>query len=270
MSMGTAPARDPAADRRAWFFNGFRDYYLPRYLRKHFHAVRLAKGGAAVPVSGPLIVVMNHPGWWDPLIACELSRRFAPGTEHFGAIDADALAVYPFFRKLGLIGVDVRSVRGAAEFLRAATTLLRKPNRAFWVTAQGEFADVRRRPLGLRSGVGHLAARLEAGFVVPVAVEYTFWQERLPEVLVRVGEPLPVGGELPGKEWTRRVEAALTATMDALAADAQTGDPGRFETLLGGRVGAGGVFDAWRRAKAVVTRKRFVPGHAEAVREAAR
>ena len=41
MSMGR-PSRDPAADRRAWFFHGFRDRYLPRKLRKHFHAVRLA------------------------------------------------------------------------------------------------------------------------------------------------------------------------------------------------------------------------------------
>jgi 1-acyl-sn-glycerol-3-phosphate acyltransferase len=268
--MGAPPARDPAADRRAWFFNGFRDHYLPRYLRKHFHAVRLAKGSAAIPAAGPLVVVMNHPGWWDPLVACELSRRFAPGTEHFGAIDADALRVYRFFKLMGFVGVDTKSVRGAAAFLRTGQALLSKSDRAFWLTAQGEFADVRRRPLDLRSGVGHLAARLEAGFVLPVAVEYAFWQERLPEALVRVGDPLPVGEPLGGKEWTRRIEAALTATMDALAADAVSRDPARFETLLGGTARAGGVYDLWRKAKAAVTGRRFAAGHMDAVREAAR
>ena len=268
--MGTPPARDPAADRRAWFFNGFRDRYLPRKLRKHFAAVRLAKGSAPVPPAGPLIVAMNHPGWWDPLVACELSRRFPPGTEHFGAIDRSALTVYPFFRKLGLIGVDAGSVRGAAEFLRAATTLLARPHRAFWVTAQGEFADVRRRPLGLRSGVGHLAARLTNGFVLPVAIEYAFWDEAKPEALVRFGEPLPAGGGLSGKEWTTRIETALATTLDALSADAVSRDANRFETLVGGRVAAGGMYDLWRQVKALATGRRYVAGHREAVAEVAR
>ncbi len=268
--MAAPPPRNPAADRRAWFFNGFRDHYLPRKLRKHFSAVRLAKGGAAIPPTGPLVVAMNHPGWWDPLVACELSRRFPPGTEHFGAIDRDALAVYPFFGKLGLIGVDAGGVRGAAGFLRAATTLLEKPHRAFWITAQGEFADVRRRPLVLRPGVGHLAARLPAGFVLPVALEYVFWDESRPEALVRVGDPLPVGGGPNSRAWTARVEAALTATLDALSADAVTRDPARFETLVGGRTGVGGAYDLVRRAKALATGRRFVAGHAAAVTEAAR
>ena len=265
----TATPRDPAADRRAWFFHGFRDHYLPRKLRKHFHAVRLAKGSAAVPAAGPLVVAMNHPGWWDPLLACELSRRFPPGTEHFGAIDRDALAAYPFFRKLGLIGVDTKSVRGAAGFLRTAKTLLGQPNRAFWLTAQGAFADVRRRPLGLRSGVGHLAAGLAAGFVLPVAFEYAFWDESKPEALVRIGDPLPAGGST-GRDWTARIEAALTAALDTLSADAVSRDPGRFETLLGGRAGVGGVYDLFRRVRAVATGRRFAAGHADAVRDARR
>ena len=258
---------DPARERKGWFYNGFRDHYLPRYLRKHVHAVRLARGGAPLPPAGPYLIAMNHPGWWDPLIACELSRRFPAGTEHFGAIDRDALTVYKFFRWMGFVGVDTKSVRGAAEFLRTATGLLVPPNRAFWITAQGEFADVRRRPLGLRGGVGHLAARMTGGWVLPVAVEYTFWAERTPELLVRFGDPLPAGGGT-GRHWTARVEEALTGTMDALAADAISRDAAQFETLVGGRVGAGGLFDLLRRAKALATGRRFVAGHTDALREA--
>jgi 1-acyl-sn-glycerol-3-phosphate acyltransferase len=260
---------DPAGDRKRWFADGFRDVYLPRYLRKRVHAVRLARGSASVPESGPYLVAMNHPGWFDPLTAVWLTRRFPPAVEHFGAIDRDALTVYRFFRWLGMVGVDTKSVRGAAEFLRTATTLLAKPDRAFWITAQGAFADVRKRPLNLRSGVGHLAARMAGGWVLPVAVEYPFWAERTPEVLIRVGDPLPAGGGT-GRDWTRRVEESLTATMDALAIDSLSRDEGRFETLLGGSAGAGGVFDLWRRAKSAVTGRRFVAGHAAAVREAGR
>jgi hypothetical protein len=134
-----------------------------------------------------------------------------------------------------------------------------------WVTAQGEFSDVRTRPLGLRSGVGHLAARLGRGFVLPVAFEYTFWTERTPEALVRIGPAVDVA-EAPGRggrEWTARIEQALTATLDGLSADAISRDPARFTPLLGGAVGVGGVYDGFRRVRAWLTGRRFRPAHAD-------
>ena len=58
---------------------------------------------------------------------------------------------------LGFFGVDPSTLRGAAEFLRTGEAILSAPQRALWVTAQGEFTDVRTRPLQLKTGVGHLA-----------------------------------------------------------------------------------------------------------------
>src|SRR5436309_10662787 len=143
-----------------WLIRGFRRY-CARYVRKHFHAVRLSKASWPLPVGDePLLVVLNHPSWWDPLIGVVLSDALA-SRDHFAAIDAAAVQRYPFFQRLGFIGVDSSSLRGAAEFLRIGQTLLSEPGRMFWVTAQGRFTDVRERPLALRSGVGHLAARLD-------------------------------------------------------------------------------------------------------------
>ena len=256
---------DPTQTRKAWFFRGFRDRYALRYVRKHFHAVRLARGSAAVPTDdAPLIVVLNHPSWWDPMICTVLSPRFEP-RDQFAAIDAAVIDKYAFFRWLGFFGVDTTSVSGAAAFLRTATAVLSAPRRSVWITAQGRFMDVRARPLDLRSGVGHLAARLGRGYVIPVAIEYTFWTESTPEALVRIGEPLPLADEprTKGRDWTARIEAALTATLDALNADAMTRDPARFETLLGGKTGVGGVYDLFRRAKSLVRGRKFDPSHGD-------
>lgn len=253
---------DPLPVRWEWLVRGFTKY-AAKYVRRHFHAVRLSRSGFAIPADGrPIVVVLNHPGWWDPLIGIVLSREFR-GYEHFPAIDAEAVRKYPFFTKLGFFGVDQQSLRGAAAFLRTATAILAKPNRAVWVTAQGRFTDVRTRPLALRSGVGHLAARLERGTVLPVALEYAFWRERTPEALVRVGRPLDVTEHprLRGREWTARIEAALTETLDGLNTDAMSRDPDRFTTLLDGRVGVGGVYDAWRRVAAWARGRRFDASH---------
>ncbi|MBN9119269.1 MAG: lysophospholipid acyltransferase family protein [Planctomycetes bacterium] len=262
MSTDGAPEQSPLPRRWPWLVRGFRGYAV-RYVRKHFHAVRLSKSGGTFPATDePLLVVLNHPSWWDPLIGVVLSREIA-GRDHFAAIDAVAVRRYRFFTKLGFVGVDTKSLRGAADFLRAGRVVLSQPRRAFWVTAQGRFTDVRERPLALRSGVGHLAARLGAGVVLPVALEYTFWTESTPEALVRIGEPLRIADHpgLRGKEWTARIEAALTRNLDALNAEAMRRDPGAFAELLSGRSGVGGVYDVWRRLKAWVRGRKFDPSH---------
>jgi len=256
---------DPVAVRRAWFFNGFRDFYVSRYLRKHFHAVRLSKASAALPTGdAPILVVLNHPAWWDPLICTILTKRFGP-RDHFAAIDAEAMQKYKFFAKLGFFSVDSKSLRGAAAFLRNAQHILNAPNRGIWITAQGRFSDVRQRPLNLQTGVGHLAARLPRGWIIPVALEYAFWTERTPEALVRIGESIDIATSpgLHGREWTKRIEAALTATLDGLNLEAISRDESLFEPLISGRSGVGGAYDLWRRLAAWATLRKFRPAHAE-------
>lgn len=245
--------------RSAWWFNFIRDRVAGGYLRKHCHALRLAKASAPLPADdAPVLVAMNHPSWWDPLVAFVLSRQL-PGYAHFGVIDAAMLTKYAMLRKAGVFGIDPHSLRGAADFLEKGQAVLSRPRHALWVTAQGEFADVRRRPLGLRAGVGHLAARLSRGWVVPLALEIGFWNERTPEALAKFGEPIPFGGS--GKAMTATIEAALTATLDDLSRDAISRDAGRFTTLVTGRVGVGGVYDWWRRLKATATGRPFDPSH---------
>jgi hypothetical protein len=132
------------------------------------------------------------------------------------------------------------------------------------VTAQGRFADVRERPLGIGSGVGHLMARVPAAVLVPLALEYTFWTERTPEALVRVGEPVRAADHpgLSGRAWTALIETGMTRNLDALSAEAVSRDPGRFAELLAGRSGVGGVYDGWRRVKAWARGRKFDPSHA--------
>jgi 1-acyl-sn-glycerol-3-phosphate acyltransferase len=254
--------------RWLWLFRKFRKY-AHGYLGKHFHGVRLSKRGHPLPSSeGPLLIVLNHPSWWDPMICFALSELI-PGGDHFGAIDANAVKRYGFFKRLGFVGVDTKSLRGAAEFLRTGLTILSRPDRVFWVTAQGRFTDVRERPLSIQGGVGHLAARLPHGYVVPIAIEYTFWNERTPEALIRVGNPLRVEEHraLSGKEWTSLIEESLTVALDELKEEAISRDSSLFIELVKGKTGVGGAYDLWRRLKVWIRGKKFDPAHETATKE---
>ncbi len=251
----------PLPRRSPWLVRLF-SRYVRRYLARNFHAVRLSRGGGpADPGPDPLVVVMNHPSWWDPLIGLVLSGLF-PGRAGFAPIDAAALGRYRFFERLGFFGVEQQG-RGGGSFLRNGLAVCAHPNTMLWVTGQGRFTDPRERPVRLRPGLGHLLRRLDRGVVLPLAVEYPFWEERYPEALARFGTPLRVADGIgrSAEEWTRCVEAALAATQDALAADAVKRDPAAFEILIGGKAGVGGVYDFWRRLKALFRGERFRAAH---------
>jgi 1-acyl-sn-glycerol-3-phosphate acyltransferase len=252
---GTMP---PRSER---LFRLFR-WYARRYAAKHLHAVRLAKRSPIPVIDGPAVIVMNHPSWWDPILAYVLSELF-PGRTHWGVIEAEALRQYRFLGRAGLFGVESGSARGAAKFLQTAQTILVNPQATLWMTGQGRFADVRERPVALRSGAGHLAVHIEHGAIVPVAIELCYWDQRTPEALVAFGRQLQFGehGGWTAREWTTAMEHSLEQTQDALAIDAMSRDSSRFEVLIQGRAGVGGVYDGWRRLASWLRRERFRAEH---------
>jgi 1-acyl-sn-glycerol-3-phosphate acyltransferase len=207
-------------------------------------------------------VVLNHPSWWDPLTCLALSELFV-GRTHYVPIDAAALARYRFFAKLGFFGVEPGTVKGAAAFLRTGLAILARPRTMLWITGQGRFADPRERPVRLRPGIGHLARHLGRGTILPLALEYPFWDERLPEALAQFGKPIAIVPGLSPAQYLSAVEVELQAAQDALASHARQRDPAAFETLLDGKVGIGGVYDWWRWFQCKITGKPFHPAHGE-------
>src|SRR4051794_33143735 len=167
--------------RSAWLFAWFRAY-ARRYVRRHFHAVRVSREGSipALP-DGAVIVVLNHPSWWDPMIGLVLTELMPSSRIHFAPIEDIGLAQYPFLERLGFFGVEVGTTRGSLAFLRRSEAILSRPESVLWITAQGQFVDPRERPTRLKEGVGHLVHRIPAASVVPLALEYPFWNGRCPE-----------------------------------------------------------------------------------------
>lgn len=248
--------------------NGWFMFYVRRYLRRHFHALRLLAADppqADHPDLGdePVIIYTNHPGWWDPLILLSVGEILYPDRLSYGPIDARALGKYRFMERIGFIGIEMGTWRGAARFLRMARAANARSDVIFWVTSQGEFADPRERPVRIRPGIGHALKTATRGLVVPMAVEYPFWTERFPEALVAFGPAFRVA-DAPGRddaEWTKVLSAALEATQDRLAAAAIARDPRAFRRLLRGRVGVGGVYDTVRRFAAWVRGEPFDASH---------
>ncbi|HEY0795279.1 MAG TPA: lysophospholipid acyltransferase family protein [Acidisarcina sp.] len=226
--------------------------YARWYVARHFTAMRVAHAERCRPVPdtesalpSPLIVCVNHASWWDPLIGLLVSEFLFPGAELYVPMDAAALAHYGLFKRLGAFPVEMGTLRGASQFLRSSREVLKREHAVLWITPQGAFTDVRTRPMTLQPGLAALAKRTPGATIIPMAFEYTFWNERLPEILINIGEPLVVSehGEAPD------LQVAMTHALEELAILGIARDPAAFHTLLSGRSGVGGVYGWWQRLR---------------------
>lgn len=239
--------------------------YFDRYFRRHMNALRMAKWGAPpnLPDDAPVVLFTNHPAWWDAAIYILLADRHFGARRNYAPIDADMLEKYGFFGRMGAYGVDLESRKGAQDFLAASADILARDGSAIWVAAQGRFMDVRARPLDLKPGISRLVEIAPHAQYVPVAIEYGFWEQRGGEAFVAYGAAMP-GADLAGMEREARrlhLEDALTRIADRLSDDVISRDPARFDALIDGKAGVGGIFDIAKRILARLRGERYDPAH---------
>lgn len=245
-----------------WF-----DWYLQRYFPNHFHAFAVSEVSQTVKIEHeqPLIVFLNHASWWDPLVALVLAKRYFPKRSLFAPIDADALKKYPFMQRLGFFPVQQDSLHGAGQFLKTARAILSESGSSIWLTPEGQFADPRSRELSFQPGLAHLASKLEDGVMLPVAVEYPFWEERQPEVLVRFGEPIRIADHagIDKEAWQQILENGLRTTQAKLESDSLARNSDAFEVLIAGTSGVFWLYDLMRRIRFWLSGKQLDKSHGE-------
>jgi 1-acyl-sn-glycerol-3-phosphate acyltransferase len=240
-------------------------WYSRRYIRRHFHSLRISRSGKVPGPGLPLVIYSNHASWWDPLVCLVIKDELFPELKAFAPIDDSALKRYRMLGKFGFFGVEQGSRRGGAQFLRTAEAILRSPNHMLALTPQSRFADARERPVHFHSGIGHLATRVHHAAFVPVAVEYVYWQERLPEILVHFGESVEIpssrSSSFKPAYWTSHFEQKLSTAQDELAIISKRRNSEDFQFLLRGGAGQGGIYDRWRSLMARLRGEIFHPEH---------
>lgn len=265
-------------------------WFVRRYLRKHFHAVALnTQQLASVDLSptDAMVVYANHASWWDPLTAVYMAESVFPQFRMYAPIDSRALAKYRMFAKLGFYPVEQDSRRGAAAFLATSRAILTHPAASIWMTPEGRFADPRDTSGELMPGLAHLAAQLSRQvetvdshprvWFVPAAVEYAFWEERQPELLVWFGKPIAIGAQREPRasqpdggqeksQWqtllTTRLRQAQVELAQASIARLST----QFRVVLGGRSGSFIVYDVWRKITGALVGKKVSLDHGNKLR----
>lgn len=277
MPKATQSLKLPRTDR--FILGGFH-WYIPRYIRKHFHALALNQQqlqSAAIKPTDSLVVYANHSSWWDPLVAMYSAKHMFSDFKFYAPIDASALEKYRIFSKLGFFPVEQETFQGAKHFLDVSLRLLEQPGTSIWITPEGRFVDARDSSAEFMPGIAHLAHSLQRRssnspartWFVPIAIEYTFWEERLPEILVWFGKPqLVAQSETPVNKavWAQRLTASLRDSQHRLATAAIDRDETVFQVMLSGAAGTSQIYDPWRRFWARITGERLELQHGQKLR----
>ena len=242
---------------------GFR-VFNRRYLRKHFHVVAQSRASGLtndIPNTDSIVVYANHASWWDPLLAIFLAENLYPSFGMYAPIDAEAFEKYRIFGQMGFYPVAQNSLEGAKHFLKVSKAILAQKANSIWLTPEGRFADVRDHKAALMPGLAHLGHALGKRKVVdlespkvwfiPLAIEYCFWEEKMPELLIRFGNPVATGSaeaeELADKEaWDKKLTGNLREAQRDLAELSIARDSAAFEVMLRSRSGTFFIYDWWR------------------------
>ncbi len=193
-----------------WF-----DWYCGRALRRHFHGVHMY-GEVPFDRGRPTLYVANHVGFWDPIVIHHLIRAERPQPAYAMA-ELEQVRKHPFFRRVGAFSVDRASPRDGLRAVRYAAELLRRPN-AVLIFPQGGARPADERPLRFEGGVERILTMAPTATVVVVALQYEFWTDQRPELLV----DLSAGTS----RTTDGLRQQLTDRLDALAMAGRTHAPG--------------------------------------------
>lgn len=215
---GMLPAR-PSKPAR-WLFS----LYLQRLFRRTFH--RIVLRGNFEPLSGneayPLILYSNHQSWWDGLLEWRLVEYFGGDLRLMMA--EKNLRQFPFFRRVGVFGVDLEDSRDRAKGLLHAIKLLRTdtPRRILIVFPQGELHPPHEPFHPFLGGLETLLRKSPQATAYPLGKVLRFTRYQRPEVLFQLGKPYSSGATL------KELQAGLQKTLQTVAQPYE----GREVTLL--------------------------------------
>lgn len=189
----------------SWLFTR----YLNRLFRRSFHVIRFSGEYSLLESEEafPLILYSNHQTWWDGLLEWPVITHFR--LNHLLMMEEKNLRRFPFFRRVGVFGVDLDSRSGRSAGLLYAIRGLRDgtPRRTLILYPQGQLLPAHEGWRSFQPGLEKILQAVPRARAIPVAKHLRMGRFPKPEVILHFGPPQPGGATAAS------LEEALLATM---------------------------------------------------------
>lgn len=252
-----------------WLVDGF-CWYSRGLVRKQFQSMGFSgtENLTSIPDHHSTIVFANHPSWWDPIVAMMCQTHYMGRRTLFAPIDADQLENYAVLKKMGFYGVRLQSFAGAQQFLETSRELLKRPTTSIWITPEGQFCDVRDHQQSLQPGLAHLVSKIRHTTVIPLALEYCFWDDSRPHIFGNFGEPINCEEHRfeDKSECNDYLTRSLRAAQSGLAASVIARDPQAFHYLIASHAKRLSWYDFARKWAAWLKGRSFDPRHSNSLK----
>lgn len=171
----------------------------------------------------PMLMVINHPSWLDIELSLFLVEELL-GLDYYMMANMNILEKRPFMRKHGVFGVDEKDPFAIGRAMKYTASLLHEhPNRCVVIFPQGNMIRSIERPIQIKQGTAQIARLVKNVTILPVAIHYDHFRNKLPEAFVRIGEPTNFRDDIPPTRiLTETIRQRMEQELDVLQRDVYT------------------------------------------------
>ncbi len=182
----------------------------------------------------PIIMFAPHHNWWDGMMGYVICNRIFKKEIR---IMIEELNRFPLIRRGGAFSVNKKSPQASMPAIKYAVDCLGDPNNILYIFPEGIIKPPNHRPLELQTGMTYIAEKAAKKYgkvaLMPVAVNYCFLRENVPEILIDFGDIIHLTDDKPNrKEYTEYLGKVLEEHCDKQINNIKTGNLKGYEVLF--------------------------------------
>ncbi len=226
----------PAKTSKFWLWVASMFFF--NMLQNRFYAFRYkdAENYFDGDTNVPTIFFAPHSNWWDGIVLYNISHRIFHKEIR---LMIEELNRFPLLRRGGGFSVNKKSPQSAMKALQYSVEVIGDLRNLLFIFPQGIIRPPRFRPIEFQTGLAYIAQNAVKKYgkvnLVPVAIDYCFFRDNRPEVVVKFGQRIEFNKDniIPDrKQLSHSLEKALTQACDDLSADISQGNVGNYNILF--------------------------------------
>ena len=225
----------PAKTSRFWLWVASMFFF--NMLQNRFYAFRYngIENYAETDRDVPTILFSPHCNWWDGIVLYNITHRIFRKEIR---LMVEELNRFPLLRRAGAFSVNKKSPQSAMKALQYSVDVVGDTRNILGIFPQGIIRPPHFRPIQFQTGLAYIAQNAVKKYgrvnLLPVAIDYTFFRDNRPEVIVEFGKRIELTSDrsYDRKELTHCLENALAEVCDRQAGIISNGEISKHNILF--------------------------------------